>query len=290
MAEDLLKKGLSLLKLATDFDSNGQTQQAIAHYLLALDVLVKCHGYEKLETNRAVLKEKISLYMNRVELLKQQQLPPSGGGGGGVVGGGGSSGSVAVSAVDVFALPSAPSNPVLPTVPTRRASVESRSESVVPVLQEKTVSLVAGQTGTSYSALLGPYLRGSVRVTVEDPFLSAAHQLRNLVAFVELVCATNDAYEILVITRNGGEAQIAALEELRNSLRELGGGVALSWKFSETLHDRAIRLSNGWKIVLGRGLDWWQKPPAGFNKFYIGATEQTLRRTLEFEVHFLKDK
>lgn len=284
MSEDLLKKGLSLLKQATDLDSAGQTQQAINHYLLALDVLVKCHGYEKLDANRALLKEKISLYMNRVEQLKGTRPSSSSAAS--------ASSTTAVAAADPFALPSPPSDPVLPSVPQRRASVENRSAgsggAAADAATEKTVSLGPGQTGVSYAGLFGPYLRGAVRVTLEDPFLNAPHQLRNLVALVELVCVVNDAYEILIVTRSAGEAQVAALEELRNSLRELGGGVALSWRFSETLHDRTLRLSNGWKIVLGRGLDLWQKP-AGFTKHFIGVTEQTLRRTLETEIHFLRD-
>ncbi len=72
-------------------------------------------------------------------------------------------------------------------------------------------------------------------------------------------------------------------------MKELGGGQALSWRFSETLHDRALRLSNGWKIVLGRGLDIWLRPPAGFSKYYIGATDQSLRRTAECELHFIRE-
>ncbi len=293
MSEDLLKKGLQLLKLATEFDGAGQTQQAVSHYLLALDVLVKCHGYEKLDANRALLKEKISLYMNRVEVLKASLRPPSSP----------SPLSSAVSSVD--ALPSPPSDPVLPpvptkpidlalptvptTVPTRRTSVESRG-AAAEVLIEKSIAITFNQMGVSYAGLFGPYLKGSVRVTIEDPFLSAAHQMRNLVALVELILVVNDAYEILVITKNGGESHMAALEELRNSLRDVGRGVVLSWRFSDTLHDRSIRLSNGWKIVLGRGLDIWQKPAAGLTKNYIGVTEQTLRRAQECEIHFLKDK
>jgi ATP-dependent Lon protease len=298
--EDLLKKGLSLLKLATEFDSAGQTQQAISHYLLALDVLVKCHGYEKLETNRALLKEKISLYMTRVEVLKghtSSAVPRS----------------VSTPSIDPISLPSPPSDVVLPQVPSSLPSPVRRPSAAheLPACVERSVALAHGQTGVSYASLFGVYLKGSVlqfykkkrkersadislfravRVTIEDPFLSSPHQLRNLVALVELICTVNDGYEILVVTRGGGgDAQVAALEELRNSLRELGGGLVLSWRFSETLHDRALRLSNGWKIVLGRGLDLWQKPPAGFGKYFIGVTEQSLRRTQECEVHFMRE-
>lgn len=293
--DDLLKKGLSLLKQATELDGAGQTQQAIAQYLLGLDALVRVHGYEKLELNRALLKEKIALYMSRVETLKgltaPSPPPPQSLAATGPVAGAAAS---PAARLDPAALPSPPSDVVLPQVPT--SLPVARRDSVPPMLgsprgpapAERSVALAQGQTGVSYGSLFGPYLRGAVRVTLEDPFLSAPHQLRNLVAFVEAVCMVNDCYEILVVTRSGGEAQTAALEELRRSLKELGGGLVLSWRFSETLHDRALRLSNGWKIVLGRGLDFWLRP-AGFSKFFIGAAEQTLRRTMECELHFLRE-
>lgn len=54
-----LQKGLSLLQQATLLDSQGQISQAISHYLLGLEVLVKVHGYEKIDANKALLKGKV---------------------------------------------------------------------------------------------------------------------------------------------------------------------------------------------------------------------------------------
>ena len=36
----------------------------------------------------------------------------------------------------------------------------------------------------------------------------------------------------------------------------LDHGIKLNLKFSDTLHDREIRLDNGWTIKIGRGFDW----------------------------------
>ncbi len=75
---------------------------------------------------------------------------------------------------------------------------------------------------------------------------------------------------------------------MKGSLQELGG-MKLSWKFSDSLHDRCLRLSHGWRIVLGRGLDIWQKP-AGAGKYWVGVSEPALRKCLECEVIYLRDE
>ena len=36
-------------------------------------------------------------------------------------------------------------------------------------------------------------------------------------------------------------------------------GIIFNYEFNENIHDRSIIMDNGWKIVLGRGLDIWQK-------------------------------
>ncbi len=36
-------------------------------------------------------------------------------------------------------------------------------------------------------------------------------------------------------------------------------GILFSYEFDENIHDRSIEINNGWKILLGRGLDIWQK-------------------------------
>ena len=64
------------------------------------------------------------------------------------------------------------------------------------------------------------------------------------------------------------------LEELRQSLLELD--VDLQIRLDANLHDREIRLDNGWIIKIGRGLDFYQKPESWFQ---IGAVRAELRST-----------
>ena len=70
-----------------------------------------------------------------------------------------------------------------------------------------------------------------------------------------------------------------ALGELHQSLLERD--VLLDFTFKKKMHDREIRLNNGWVIKIGRGLDFYQKPPSWFT---VGANEMSLRPCLETKV------
>ena len=47
------------------------------------------------------------------------------------------------------------------------------------------------------------------------------------------------------------------------------------------IHDREIRIDNGWIVKIGRSLDFYQKPNGGFE---IGANDMSLRKCLETKV------
>ncbi len=36
-------------------------------------------------------------------------------------------------------------------------------------------------------------------------------------------------------------------------------GIIFPCEFDDFIHDRSIEMNNGWKVILGRGLDIWQK-------------------------------
>jgi ATP-dependent Lon protease len=69
------------------------------------------------------------------------------------------------------------------------------------------------------------------------------------------------------------------LDELKQSLLEYD--VTLEIKLNDKLHDREVRLDNGWTVKIGRGLDFYQKPEGWFA---VGATDLSLRRCLETKV------
>lgn len=52
-------------------------------------------------------------------------------------------------------------------------------------------------------------------------------------------------------------------------------------ELNPNIHDREIRLDNGWIIKIGRGLDFYQKPGGWFE---IGSNDLSLRKCLETKV------
>lgn len=187
------------------------------------------HGYEKIDTNKQLLKDKIELYMARVEQLR-----------------GMAPGSTAASSKPVAsAPPSDDALPSLPHVPTGAPGARPPSPGRAPLLVEKTVALKLDSTGFTYRSLFGDYLKGAVRVVVEDPYLKSPHQLRNLLRLLELVAETNDAYEVEVVTRpDNDEQQHAALQEMQRSLHETAG-IKMTWKVRPRLRRLCLFVRGG---------------------------------------------
>jgi ATP-dependent Lon protease len=61
--------------------------------------------------------------------------------------------------------------------------------------------------------------------------------------------------------------------------------VTLDVQINPNLHDREIRLDNGWVIKIGRGLDFYQKPN---NYFEVGTFDLSLRKCMETKVDIFK--
>ena len=154
------------------------------------------------------------------------------------------------------------------------------------------IKIQVDSTGHSYEQIFGRFLDSSVtRVTVEDPYIRAHHQIVNFLRFCELCvarCANLRTVELVTSSSEGGEReqQQAKLEELQQSLAQRH--VALSWRLSSSLHDREVRLDTGWVIKIGRGLDIY-KPPEG--KMVLGYFDLNLRKCLEttVDIFFKKD-
>ena len=56
--------------------------------------------------------------------------------------------------------------------------------------------------------------------------------------------------------------------------------------FDENIHDRSIELNNGWKVILGRGLDIWQKTGGWYD---VNEYIQEKRICKACEITFLKN-
>lgn len=132
-------------------------------------------------------------------------------------------------------------------------------------LKEQHFTILYGDTGYSYESILGAYLQGAKSVVIEDPYIRLQHQIQNFVRFCETVLKAGTVKKISLITGYDDKTQLAdiaeKLDELKQSLLELD--VELEVKLNPNIHDREIRLDNGWVIKIGRGLDFYQKPGGG---------------------------
>jgi ATP-dependent Lon protease len=159
---------------------------------------------------------------------------------------------------------------------------------VVPdKLIEQHFTIMYGDIGHSYESIIGPYLREAKSLTIEDPYIRLPHQIQNFVRFCECVLKVGTVKKIILITGYDDNTQLAdiaeKLEELKQSLLEMD--VELEVKLNPNMHDREIRIDNGWVVKIGRGLDFYQKP-AGW--FEVGANDLSLRKCLETKVDVFK--
>jgi ATP-dependent Lon protease len=148
---------------------------------------------------------------------------------------------------------------------------------------ERHYTIAYGDTGHSYDTIFSPYLPGAKSVVVEDPYIRAPHQVANFVRFCESVVKAATVRSVTLITSYDQQTDMAALQEKLDELKQslLEYDVALDVHLNEKMHDREVRLDNGWTIKVGRGLDFYQKPE-GWHA--VGATDLSLRRCLETKV------
>jgi len=158
-----------------------------------------------------------------------------------------------------------------------------------PQPEQKHFTIRYDDRGYSYQNILGEYLPGATSVIVEDPYIRMQHQTANFVRFCELVAQQGTIRLVELTTAYDDDAQKAEtsqrLTDLAESMKDID--IELRVKFDTHLHDRAIKLDNGWVIKIGRGLDIYQKPESWFE---IGANDLNLRRCLETNVDIFQIK
>ncbi|MCP4407276.1 MAG: ATP-dependent Lon protease, partial [Gammaproteobacteria bacterium] len=160
-----------------------------------------------------------------------------------------------------------------PPKPDQPAIAEMQpEEATAQELEEKHFTILYGDTGHTYDSIIGPYLEGAKSVSIEDPYIRATHQVNNFVRFCETLIKQPTIRDINLTTSYDEKTDLAdlndKLEALKQSLLEID--VVLDIKVNAKLHDREIRLDNGWTIKIGRGLDFYQKPDSWFS---VGAND-----------------
>nr|WP_229790578.1 BREX system Lon protease-like protein BrxL [Mycetocola manganoxydans] len=147
------------------------------------------------------------------------------------------------------------------------------------------------QRGVSYDTILLPYLLGSGEITIVDPYIRLPHQGRNLVDLLALLAAAKDPADEIAVTlvtkEDTGEfhrQHLLMLKEIQDGAATVGINFSVTW--DESIHDRSIRADNGWKILLGRGLDIFQKGSG--SQYDLGARRQEFRQVVAFGVSYFR--
>ncbi|RLB04161.1 MAG: BREX system Lon protease-like protein BrxL [Deltaproteobacteria bacterium] len=159
--------------------------------------------------------------------------------------------------------------------PEEEDEVDPLSPNRKPV--ETTIEIADGQKGISYAKLFSPYLTGAKQIKLVDPYIRYDYQIHNLMNFCECVVPTQGSLRLTLITgADSGEQErilSAKFDELKSSLEQ--DHIFFDYSFEKGIHDRWIETDTGWRIILGRGLDIFQKPKG---KFTLGFVDQTRRQ------------
>ncbi|MBN0712419.1 ATP-dependent Lon protease, partial [Pseudomonas aeruginosa] len=119
------------------------------------------------------------------------------------------------------------------------------------------------------------------------------HQLRNLMELMETISkqlASGEEVAVHVVTVEdelNGDRQTESLQKIADACA--GVGIQFSWAYDTTgtKHDRDITTDTGWKIILGRGLDIFQRFELN-DAFSFANRLQQHRQCKEFSATFVK--
>jgi ATP-dependent Lon protease len=173
------------------------------------------------------------------------------------------------------------------------AQVAPLTALVQPSLEEKHLVFQENQRGVSFDKLFGPYLAGASKITVTDPYLRMFHQQRNLMELLETISKSSTpenevtVHVLTVEDEFNGDKQGENFQKMSEACASIG--IRFTWEYdkSGTKHDRDITTDQGWKIVLSRGLDVFQRYELN-EAFSFTNRLQQQRQCKEFNVTYVR--
>jgi len=157
--------------------------------------------------------------------------------------------------------------------------------------QEGQTIIRDNQTGITYDLLFGPYIKGAKEIILKDPYIRFPFQIRNFMEFTKVIYRRKEELEEVnfhLITYNNEiymQNSKESFDQIRSSLESIG--IVFTYEFDENFHDRTLMIDNGWKIILGRGLDIFQKT-YGYTDIAEFCQEKRLCRGCE--VTYIREK
>ena len=175
------------------------------------------------------------------------------------------------------------------------ASLKNESEQkTVPAkkpsdLKETNLVIQENQTGVSYYRLFADYFKGAGRIEMQDPFIRKVYQIHNLLEFLQVLIAVKEDGEELNfhLVTSSGDIKRSEIEYNLNEIKEslINVDITFTWSFDESIHDRYVTTDTGWKIILGRGLDIFQRFDRG--ALSLEQISQEARFCKPFEVTYI---
>ena len=171
---------------------------------------------------------------------------------------------------------------------TEKADNSPSAAKPEPKLSSKFVEIRENQIGVSYKSLFGDYMRTAKKMTIIDPFIRATFQIDNLVDLIRTFVESTKELEGLQIELHTYETDeklpvlIDNLDQIKDDLERYN--IEFTY-FFDADHDRSITLDNGWRMILSRGIDIFEK----FDRFSLSNQRQELRRCRAFSVTYLEE-
>ncbi|MCR9055100.1 MAG: BREX system Lon protease-like protein BrxL [bacterium] len=162
-----------------------------------------------------------------------------------------------------------------------------------PEPEEQHIVIKENQKGISYQRLFAPYLKGATEIHLIDPYLRKFHQVKKLMEFCQMlyrIKPVGDEIRLKVFTNaESGEKQEAdsLLIQVQTNLQ--GTGIDMDYEIEPqgTQHARSIETDTGWKILLDRGLDIFQRYDYK-DAFNLANALQEERMCKGFEVTYVR--
>lgn len=149
------------------------------------------------------------------------------------------------------------------------------------------------QRGLTFDKLFGPYLKDARQITITDPYIRHFHQIRNIMELMETLAKLKpeeDEVAVHLVTIEDdfkGDQQKENLDRITNACAAVG--IRFTWDFDKggIIHARHIITDHGWKILLDRGLDVFQRYEMN-DAFDFANRLQQHRQCRAFEATFIK--
>lgn len=154
-------------------------------------------------------------------------------------------------------------------------------------LASKYIEIRANQKNVSYERLFGDYFETARHIVITDPYIRQGFQIDNLIELIQTIrdCCLSEEISIELHTQNNDDSIPEMIDTFDDLAAELENyGVEFTYAFDAD-HDRFIKLDNGWKILLSRGLDIFDK----YSRFSMSNKRQENRRCREFSVMFIQE-